>query len=104
MRNSASITNDKLRLSDVPAADANWDRLAEFALSFNGYEILGSFEACAAIANGRKHDTLTNLRACLFFEQRRWHHFGEAPDREGIAYIRGLIEDIRHKVGSGDRR
>jgi hypothetical protein len=104
MPNSRSITNDKLQSTDVPPPDADWDVLNTFALSFAGYEVLGSFEACAEIANARKHDTLTHLRTCLFFEQRRWRHFAEYPDSETMSYIRGIIEQIRHKVASEDRQ
>jgi hypothetical protein len=38
------------------------------SLTFNGYNVWGSFETCAEIANAQRHDSLTNLRTCLFFE------------------------------------
>jgi hypothetical protein len=78
------IPNRELKVSDLPAPGADWSTINRFALTFNGYEQLGSFEACAEIANARKSDTLTDLRACLFFEQRRWHHFGGEPDPTSI--------------------
>ena len=95
------IANRDLSLDDVPPFNADWDQIGEFALSFNGYIECGSFERCAEVANNRRNDTLTELRACLFFEQRRWRHFGYEPDAEAMAYIRGLLEKVRDKVTTG---
>ena len=67
------------------------------------YEHWGSLEKCAEIANGRQHDTLTDLRTGLFFEQRRRRHFGEQPDEESAAYWRILIAAIRHKLSTDER-
>ena len=89
------IDNEHLRLSDVPEESADWASIQRFALRFDGYQAHGSFQKCAAIANKPRHDTLTDLRTCLFFEQRRWRHFGEHPDDKAMAYIRSLVEQIR---------
>ncbi len=94
------ITNEDLTLDDIPEPTARWGEIGRFALTFNGYERLGSFEACAAIANECRHDSLTNARACLFFEQRRWRHFGGAPSGREMAYIRELVQRIREFVAS----
>jgi hypothetical protein len=90
-----SISNDRLRPDDVPSPDADWDAIQAFALTFDGYSASGSFEACAEIANRGEAATLTELRTCLFFEQRRWRHFGEEPDGDDLAGIRRLVELIR---------
>lgn len=89
------IPNEHLRTGDVPPPEAGWREIGEFALTFDGYERWGSFDACAEVAHARRHDTLDDLRTCLFFEQRRWRHFGEAPDRDAMAYVRELVEKIR---------
>jgi hypothetical protein len=96
------ISNKKLSPCHIPAARANWNTVSKFALTFDGYKVWGSFHACAEIANARRHDTLTDLRTCLFFEQRRWRHFAEAPDRKAMRYVRNLIELIRERVSVGD--
>ena len=96
------IENGALTAESIPSPTAQLDALSEFALSFDGYEYWGSFEKCADIVGARRHSTLTELRTCLFFEQRRWHHFGEPPDDEGLEYIRELIEKIRTKVLDGE--
>lgn len=65
------IANADLRLEDVPLARADWTAMMLFARTFDGYEYCGSFEAAATIANSRANNTLSELRTCLFFEQRR---------------------------------
>jgi hypothetical protein len=97
------ITNDQLTAKDVPPADAHYDTIQEFALTFDGYKQNGSFDACAEIANHRRHDSLSDLRTCLFFEQRRWRHFGNEPDQEAMSYIRSVVEKIRQRIGDGIR-
>lgn len=104
MRELRQISNAELQLSDIPSATASMDAVSEFGDTFNGYKHWGSFKACADIANQQKHDTLTELRTCLFFEQRRWHHYGDVPDAEAEAYQRGLVEAIRRKVAANERK
>ncbi len=86
----------------IPGTDAGWYEISMFALQFDGYKECGSAEACAAIANAGRDNTLTELRTCLFFEQRRWRHFGEEPDEAGMVYILGLVAKIRDKVAKQD--
>ncbi|MDB5300421.1 MAG: hypothetical protein JWO87_2084 [Phycisphaerales bacterium] len=95
------IDNNRLSVTDVPDESADWQAISLFALTFNGYEANGSLENCAAIANERRNETLSDLRTCLFFEQRRWRHYGDEPDDKAMAYIRYLLEQIRGKLVSG---
>jgi hypothetical protein len=97
-----AIANTDLALSDIPTTDADWMQIVKFALTFDGYEHCGSTSKCAAIANSRQNRTLSDLRTCLFFEQRRSHHSGEIPDDESMAYIRTVIQKIRDKVVAGE--
>ena len=66
------IANDSLTLKDVPSRNAGWRKIAEFALTFNDYEMWGSFEKCAEIANAKRQDSLTGLRTCLWSCGHRW--------------------------------
>jgi hypothetical protein len=104
------IPNEDLTPEDVPAPDADYyDVISEFALTFNGYDYYP--DTCEDIANralerfgdcGAVPDSLSELRACLFYEQRRWRHFGEDLDAEALAYIRALVDAIRSKVAAGN--
>lgn len=99
-----TIPNNTLALSDIPVPDAELDEISRFGHSFDGYVELGSFEACAAVANARSCNSLDEARACLFFELRRWRHFGEEPDEDALAYMRQLVEAIRQFVGQSTRQ
>ncbi len=105
------IANADLTEADLPEPDAPLDTVFAFAGTFNGYAHWSSFEACADVANRIAHNyaapgilpqSLTELRTALFFEQRRWHHFGYDPDEEVLAYMWALIEAIRAKVRAGE--
>jgi hypothetical protein len=104
---SNELSNADLRTSHLPPPDAGWHEIGRFALSFNGYEKWGSFGKCAEIGNqcaeafrrsGAVPDSLTELRTCLFFEQRRLRHYGFDPDEEAMVYIGALVEGIRERV------
>jgi hypothetical protein len=97
-----AISNADLTLEIVPDPDAPLDRISEFAATFDGYRHWGSFKKCAEIANAERHDSLTNLRSCLFFEWRRWHHFGDEPDAEAEDQWRHLVREIRRFVQEGN--
>ena len=43
---------------------------------------------------------LQELRACLWFEQRRWRFMGREPDAEGMQYAAALIRAMRNQLGS----
>jgi hypothetical protein len=103
------ITNEELKRSAIPPHNPTLDEISRFALTFNGYDHWGSFEACADVANKflrafaeygslPEDVTLTELRTCLFFEQRRWHHAGELPDENAIEYLNYLADKIREYV------
>jgi hypothetical protein len=102
MRERDLLGNAALRLEDIPPPDAPWSVIQRFALTFDGYGHWGSFEKCADIANRGEPSSLTEWRTCLFFEQRRWRHFGEEPEGEALSHIRKLLEGIREKVSRGD--
>ena len=98
------IANQDLTIRDIPPTGASYDEIIEFALTYDGYEAFGGFEALSALANSRTHRTLDEARGCLFFEQRRYRHFGEDPDEESMAYIETLLDFIRHNVCECDGR
>ena len=85
----------------VPADDADWHEIAVFGHTFDGYKFWGSFEKCAQIANRRAPTNLVEARTCLFFEHRRWRHFGECPDAQAREYVRWLVEQIHGYVRGG---
>ena len=93
-----TISNEALAPSDVPPLDAPWKDIEKFALTFNGYEAIG--QRLGDLANshaqaGTVPVDLTELRGCLFFEQRRWRQFEEPPHGKPMEHIHRLLEAIR---------
>jgi len=99
--NQPDISNSELKTSDIPADDAPWAAVAQFALTFDGYRAFG--DSCGDIANQRCARTLTELRATLFYEQRRWRHFQEDPDGDELGYLRSLVARIRSLVEANQK-
>lgn len=87
----------------VPPADAAWPDIWRFALTYHAYHRLGDSEQAAAVGN-RHADRwraqrelpagIDTARIALFFEQRRYHHFGHDPSGERETYIRALVGHI----------
>jgi hypothetical protein len=101
------IPNDELRPVDIPGDSADMTSIFEFALTYDGYHHHG--DQCGKIANaasqrfskeGNLPQSLDELRTCLFYEQRRWHHFGNAPHTKALNYFKALLCGIREKVES----
>jgi hypothetical protein len=106
------INNENLSLEAIPGEDADFYVVSRFALTFDGYSHWGDFHRCGEIANNWREryltdrqlpDTLTLLRTCLFFEQRRFHHFGEGPDGEDWVYFQDIARAIRDRVQRNER-
>lgn len=98
------IASIDLRPADLPGEQASLQDLISFAHSFNGYAHWGSLERCAEIANAKDHSSLDSLRTCLFFEARRWRHYGRDPDPEAEQYWRLLVSKIRHRLRDNEVR
>jgi len=88
----------------IPDENADWRDIFKFSTSFNAYEYWGSFDKTAEIANkhikeytdeGSLSEDPIIIKTCLFFEQRRNHHQGTSPSKEGRKYIRSLIKKLR---------
>lgn len=105
------LTNSELTEKAIPTFNADWNTIGRFALTFNGYAHWGSMEKCVEVAKQWERlwqeqatlpDTLTNLRTCLFFEQRSWRHMGYVPSEQAMVYIHALVEMIHLRVAAGE--
>ncbi len=99
-----AVANAALVPESVPTEADGWERLNEFALGYDGYAYWDNLPELAhrSLAhwtrNGSQPETLDELRACLFFEQRRWHHFGDTPSGRSAEYLWALADAIRDLV------
>jgi hypothetical protein len=100
------IENTGLKLFNIPAIEADYRTIAEFALTFEGYKYFPDLASYANKIVDEYHQdekivgslSLTELRGCLFYEQRRYRHFGEDPDGNDLCYIHALLIEIRNKI------
>jgi len=98
------IPNTQLDIERIPSASSEWGSIQRFALTFDGYAAFNTAEkpgGCGDLANSRQASTLSELRASLVFEQRRWRHFGESPKGLDLIYIQSLLWRIRQCVRQG---
>jgi hypothetical protein len=47
--------------------------------------------------------SVDEVRGCLFYEQRRWHHFGDNPHGRSAEYVWALLDTLRVLVSSTPR-
>lgn len=103
------ISNEDLSLDDIPSGAIGDEALGYFAQSFDGPAIWGR-QRGGQMANGwREHweasrqlpDTLTELRGCLFFEQRRRNAMSPEIDDEQLEYEGALLARLRDKLDQG---
>jgi hypothetical protein len=100
----SEILNEDLKLEQVPGADATWERIEQFALTFYGTARIGKRLPELAESHrlgGTVPQGLDELRGCLYFEQRKWRHFMSRPDTKALRHLRALIEGIRQEVQKG---
>ena len=97
---ASAIPNAKLDIAAVPQRGESWEAVSDFALSYDGYAY---WDDLSTLAGGvlqrwtRRRslpDTLDELRGCLFYEQRRWHHFGEVPTGRSAEYMWAMVAAI----------
>jgi len=99
-----AIANGCLRTDLLPAPEAPWEAIEEFALTYDGYAYWSDVAELAGrclqqwTRSGTLPEGLDELRACLFFEERRWHHFGEEPHGRGARYVASLLAGITSAV------
>jgi len=65
----------------------------------NGYGEAASDAFARWRRTGDVPRTLEELRACLWYEQRRWRFLGREPDTEGMRYAGALIRAMRTQLG-----
>jgi hypothetical protein len=107
--NTILIPTNELDTSTFPKRRDPFNTIVEFAYSFDGYAHFG-MEKCAELCNAAlsafyQSQTLPNdvdvIRACLFFEARRWTLYGKEPDNKGLIYIHALIDRLEKVIGGG---
>jgi len=97
-----------LDLNAFPKRGSSLEEITGLAYTFDGYAQFG-MEDCAALANAALSkfyheqllpEGLVEVRACLFFEARRWNLYQDLPDTKASIYIFSLIDKLKEHVKS----
>lgn len=104
------IDHADLTLDDLPRPREPFEAVVRFAYTFDGYAAFG-MEMCGAVANrGRSQWTelgeiptwlagdLDRLRACIYFEARRWIVLEREPDTQSLMYVHDLIRAVEDDI------
>jgi hypothetical protein len=97
---ASAIPNAELDITTVPRRGESWDAVADFALTYDGYGYWDDLPTLAGRVLQRwtrrrsLPPTLDELRGCLFYEQRRWNHFGEDPTGRSAEYMWAIVDAI----------
>jgi len=82
-----------------------WEKSAAFAHLIDGYATMG--DSLGSLANERLQaaeikgvwrGTARELWLCLFFEHRRWRHFGESPSGNDLKLLDDLCIALRQQL------
>ncbi len=84
-----------MNLSDLPDEDDK-SAIFKFAMTFNGYEHFGSFEASAEAAKLSDRSSLNLIRNELFFSARASRH---RDDDRYVNVYRDLLPLLRQHAG-----
>jgi hypothetical protein len=101
-----AVANGALTASGIPHRGDSWEAVSTFALSYDGYAYWDDVAALATRAMRRwirdrtVPTSIDEVRGCLFYEQRRWQHFGEDPTGRRALYVWVLLDALRALVTS----
>lgn len=106
------LATEELQPADVPGPQATWSEIMRFAYRHDGYAKHGDSLASLANESVRRYASehaidqgleVDDLRSCLFFEARRYHHLGHAPAHDSVAYIRALLAAMSQSAAEWGR-
>jgi hypothetical protein len=104
-----TISNQELSLVHLPGPHSPMVEWYVFASSFDGYGYCGEFETIAALSekielayrenpSALSQFSMSELRANLFFEERRFENFDRDPDEIEFRLWKSMLEEIEKKI------
>ena len=104
------VAHEDLTRDHLPHPRDPFEEVVGFAYTFDGYARFG-MEMCGAMANrglkqflelgelpGWLAGDLDRLRACLYFEARRWILLEREPDTRALIYVHSVIDAIGSRI------
>ena len=86
----------------IPAINSDWETIAAFAITFNGYEFVGGgpkelSNLCDKVSLAPEKASMEELRACLFLSQRAGRFCGDEGSDYDLEEGRSLL-DLMHRM------
>ena len=94
------VRNENLTLADIPGPNADWAEISDFALGYYCHTADGSNGDRVFRYERPPSDSLDDMRAWLFEQQRGIRHVGEEPEEEELKALREVIGRIRAWIAS----
>lgn len=87
---------------NIPDTNSNWETIARYALTFNGYHFVNGGPVELALLWDKvsadwENATVDELRACLFFVQRSGRFCGDEGSSADLEEARSILELLRAK-------
>ena len=96
-----AIPSDKLKATDIPSKFSSWSDIVEFVTTFDPRSEIHDGAAIKGIADVTEASTVREIRAALFFEYRRYNHFGYEPEPTVFKAALDAIAILKSKAQQG---
>ncbi|MEX2502447.1 MAG: hypothetical protein WD336_08720 [Trueperaceae bacterium] len=104
------VPHERLTLAMLPHPRDPFEEVVRFAYGYDGYARFGT-RLCGEMANRAMdhvlqqghvpdwlHNDLDRLRACVWFEARRWIVLKREPDTRSLIYVHRLVDAIADAI------
>jgi hypothetical protein len=92
------ITSKDMSISDVPVDIEDWSDIVEFAATFRPQDEIPDGSKIRGLSDITESSEISDIRAALFVEWRRYNHFGYAPENNVFTEAKRAIELLRNKL------
>jgi hypothetical protein len=91
------ILSADLKPSDLPEVH-HWSDIIDFAATFSPQLECRDESRIRGLTDLREHSTVAEIRAAIFFEYRRYNHFGYPPSEHVLENAKQAVSTIRRKL------
>lgn len=92
------IQTEDLTIQDLPTANADWNRLSEFALSFDPMLEIGEWTWSTDLVLFSNSSNVREIRSYIYFMQRYWNTRTQEISESALDEMRSAVLLIRSKL------
>ncbi len=87
-----------MRISDIPIDIGDWSAIVEFAATYRPQDEIPDGSKIRGLSDITESSEISDIRAALFAEWRRYNHFGYEPADHVFTKAKRAIELLRNKL------